>query len=176
MKLVEVTIRGYKSLKRKAFETIAEIQELMKETDIVKAMNAYLGAHPFNSAFEAELVKAAEAAGHKMLTKKSEKSGRDVVIETNAAFLKRTGFTVTTAEAQAIVDRLPWPPEATERGERVDAYTKVATQKLDKALESGKTLEDVAAKLADKGFEPSDIEDKDAVIAAFAEYLRSDDL
>lgn len=177
MKLIEVTIRGYKGLKRKAFETLEEITEAMKAESIVQSMNAYLGAHPFNSAFEAELVSLAEAAGHKMKTEKSEKSGKDVVIETNAEFLKRTGFKLkTTAEAQAIVDGLAWPPETKERTARVDAYTKVATDRVEKALAGGKTLANIVEKLGSKGFTPEDAESKDSVIATFAEYLRSDDI
>jgi hypothetical protein len=174
MKVIEVTIRGYKGLKRKAFETMQEIMDAMKESDIVKSMNAYLGAHPFNSAFEAELVKRAEAAGHKMKTEKSDK-GNDVVIETNAEFLKRVEFKVSPADAQAIVDSLAWPPEATERTARVDAYTKVAKERVQKAIDGGKSLAQVSKKLEAKGFAPEDATNQDSVVAAFANYLRSDD-
>lgn len=173
MKVIEVTIRGYKGLKRKAFETLEEITGAMKEEHIVQNMNAYLGAHPFNSAFEAALVSAAEKAGHKMKTKKSDK-GNDVIIETNAEFLKRTEFKVEGKEAQAIVDGLAWPPEARERTAREDAFTKVAKDRVAKAIAGGKTLANVAEKLAGKGFEPVD-ETEEAVVAAFANYLRSDE-
>lgn len=179
MKKVEVTIRGYKGLKRDAFTSVDEIVEQMKAEHIVQSMNAYLGAHPFNSAFEAKLVDAAEKAGHKMKTEKSAK-GNDVIVETNAEFLKRTEFTVSGAEAQAIVDSLPWPPEPGERKDRVDAYTKVATDRVEKALQGGKTLADIADKLESKGFAvelPDDSDEaKGAIIARFAEYLRSDDI
>lgn len=175
MKIVNVTIRGFKGLKRKAFETLAEIQAAIEDKDIVKYMNAYLGAHPFNSAVEAGIVELAEKAGHKMLTEKSEKSGKDVIIESNAEFLKRVKFTPMVEQVQAIVDALPWPPEARERTAREDAFTKVAKDRVQKAIAGGKSLEDIAAKLADKGFEPAD-ETEDAVIAALADHLRSDEL
>lgn len=178
MKIIEVTIRGYKNLKRKAFENLDEITSTMKPEVITQSMNAYLGAHPFNSAFEAALVDAAEKAGHKMNTRKSEK-GNDVVDETNAEFLKRVKFTVNQAQAQSIVDGLAWPPEARERKDRVDEYIKVARAKVDGIVANGGNLEAIVAKLSKKGFE-TQTDDKgqygrDDVVAAFAQYLRDSD-
>lgn len=170
-------VRGYK-VQLAIFASLAEITTALPEKRLIGVVNAQLVAHQWNSQFEAALVKKATDGGLKMLTEKSEK-GNDVVVESNAQFLKRTGFKVTDEEAQAIADGIAYPPVASERALGTSAYEKVATTKIDKSLASGKTLEDISAKLAAKGHETAEFTNADeqrvAVIAAMVEYLQSDE-
>lgn len=88
-------------------------------------INSQLSAHDWNSNFEQGLVEAAlavEVDGKKVHQKLVEKNAEGKVesTETNANFLKRTGFKLDGIGAQKLADGIVFPPVSKPRGEKVD--------------------------------------------------------
>lgn len=154
------------------FETIEEAVKSLSSEKVVGVINAQLTAHAWNSAFEGSLAEAAVKAGHAYLTEKNEKSGKDVVIETDAQFLKRVEFKVDQSTAQTMADGIAYPPETRTRSPKVDAFTQVATTKVDAFIADGK-LDKASEVIAGRGHENDGT--REGVIAAYANWLRSQD-